>query len=390
MQRYNGATNGFDQAQAVVVDHNGDVIVTGRSKNGAPAFDYDYHTIKYASASGAVIWEQRYNGSGNGDDQAEAVAVDRANNVVVTGFSLSKFGNLDFYTAKYAAKNGALIWEQGYNGPTNNNDYATAIVVDGENNVVVTGYSHNGVNSGTGTGRNVDFYTAKYAEFDGTILWAKRFNHQADDDDRAYAVGIDNFNNVAVAGISFVGHTYDAQTVKYSVTNGATLWQQREDGPQHDVRANALAVDEGGNVIVTGYAEHFNGRDFFTTKYQALDGAMLWTQRSTSGEANSVAVDLNGNIVVTGDSLGDLYTAKYASTNGGLLWERRYNGSANGTDSGRSVRIDEHGNVVVNGVSFNGTNSDSYTVKYAEVDGSLIWEKRFNGSGNGRTSMSLV
>src|SRR5438552_15185073 len=61
-------------------------------------------------------WVQRYNGPGNGLDGANAVAVDGSGNVVVTGFSNSSERESDYYTAKYAAADGALLWEQGYNG----------------------------------------------------------------------------------------------------------------------------------------------------------------------------------------------------------------------------------------------------------------------------------
>ena len=46
----------------------------------------DYATIKYSSA-GMPLWTNRYNGPGNGDDEANAVAVDGNNDVIVTGYS---------------------------------------------------------------------------------------------------------------------------------------------------------------------------------------------------------------------------------------------------------------------------------------------------------------
>ena len=49
-------------------------------------------------------WVQRYNGPSNGYDSAEALSIDAAGNVVVTGRSAS-----DLYTAKYRAIDGVKI-----------------------------------------------------------------------------------------------------------------------------------------------------------------------------------------------------------------------------------------------------------------------------------------
>ena len=53
---------------------------------------------------------------GNGDDQANAVAVDRSGNVVVSGSSWNGnlLGHRDYYLAKYAAADGGLLWEKRY------------------------------------------------------------------------------------------------------------------------------------------------------------------------------------------------------------------------------------------------------------------------------------
>ena len=85
----------------------------------------------------------------------------------------------------------------------------------------------------------------------------------------------------------------------------------------------------------------------------------------------------------------DLYTAKYAAADGAMLWERRYNGPADGDDGASAVAVDARGDVVVTGGSFNGTNTDYYTAKYAAADGALLWEKRYNGPADGEDFMIL-
>src|SRR5690349_12026155 len=65
-------------------------------------------------------WVQRYNGPANGNDYATAVAVDSSGNVIVTGFSENRTNSeVEGYTAKYAAADGALLWERRYNSPSN-------------------------------------------------------------------------------------------------------------------------------------------------------------------------------------------------------------------------------------------------------------------------------
>src|SRR2546430_11716057 len=46
------------------------------SQNGAPNYDEDYYTAKYAAADGVLLWEKRYNGPANRVDSATAAAVD--------------------------------------------------------------------------------------------------------------------------------------------------------------------------------------------------------------------------------------------------------------------------------------------------------------------------
>jgi hypothetical protein len=82
----------------VAVDANNSVIVTGCSSNSASGSAYA--TIKY-STDGVPLWTNRYNGPGNGNDGAQAVAVDHNGNVIATGYSIGSGGNYDYATIKY-------------------------------------------------------------------------------------------------------------------------------------------------------------------------------------------------------------------------------------------------------------------------------------------------
>src|SRR5712692_2988975 len=71
VQRYSNPVDSSDVARKVVTDNAGNVIVAGYTDNGINGADF--LIIKYAGA-GAPLWTNRYNGPGNGDDQASAVA----------------------------------------------------------------------------------------------------------------------------------------------------------------------------------------------------------------------------------------------------------------------------------------------------------------------------
>ncbi|MEO5803983.1 MAG: SBBP repeat-containing protein, partial [Verrucomicrobiota bacterium] len=148
---YNGPGNSGDQARAMAVDTSGNVFVTGESWSGSSD---DYATIKYSGA-GVALWTNRYNGPGNSDDYAEAMAVDTSGNVFVTGDSLGTNLLSDYATIAYSGA-GVALWTNRYNGPENNRDQAGAVVVDGSGNVFVTGRS-------VGSGSDYDYATIKYS-----------------------------------------------------------------------------------------------------------------------------------------------------------------------------------------------------------------------------------
>ncbi len=399
---YNGPANNSDLAFDVAVDNAGNVAVTGKSQNLNGNFDC--YTAKYAATTGALLWEKRYNGPADRDDTGNRVALDSAGNVFITGSSFNASGTADYYTAKYAAADGTLLWERRYDAPTNGNDEPYGLAVDAPGNVAVTGRS----NSASGAGDFLDdIYTAKYAGTDGALLWEKRYNGPINWDDRGHHVAVDSGGNVIITGFSRYDHGNvapdpDFYTAKYAAADGALLWEKRYNGPANDTdAAYNVAVDTAGNVAVTGASWNGSNQDYCTVKYAGADGALLWEKRY-NGPGNGddlayrIAMDGVGNVVVTGYSAGigtktDYYTAKYAAADGAILWEKRYNGPDNGDDLANDMAMDGTGNVVVTGQSFiGGSNSDFYTVKYAAADGAVLLEARYHGPAGGTNGASSV
>jgi len=346
-------------ARSIAVDSLGNVYITGSG----------YTTIKYNS-SGVQQWIKKYGGSGEG------VVVDISGNVYVTGSKSGSGTSSDYATIKYNSS-GDTLWVSSYNGPGSNaDDEAYKLLVDGSGNVYVTGRSY-------GSGTDYDYATVKY-NLHGVQQWSQRYNGPGNGNDSASSLAVDSSGNVYVTGISIgIGTGSDYATIKYN-SLGVQQWVSRYNGPTFNTYevATSIAVDNLGNVYVTGISVgNGTNRDYTTIKYNSL-GTQQWVERylglySNSGDyATSIAVDDSGNVYVTGSSGGDIATIKYNST-GVQQWVSRYNGPENGSDGGNSMVLDDSGNVYVTGYSY----SDYATIKY-NSNGDSLWIARYNGPGN--------
>jgi hypothetical protein len=254
--RYNGAGNSA-AASALAIDLSGNVYVTGGS--AGPNGFHDYATIKYNS-SGEEQWVALYSGPGNANDGAHAIALDNLDNVYVTGSSLNADNGFDYATIKYNSV-GEEQWVARYGGPGVDNNIES-IVLDESSNVYVTGTSSGSVN-------NADYVTIKY-DTSGTEEWVARFDGPAHASDSARGIALDGSGNVYVTGTSYTpqGSSYDYATIKYN-SSGEQVWVARYNGPGNEPdEAKAIAVDDSGNVYVTGDSADlgFNS-DFATIKY---------------------------------------------------------------------------------------------------------------------------
>jgi uncharacterized delta-60 repeat protein len=273
-------------------------------------------------------------------------------------------------------------WVRMYNGPGTDYDEAYVITVDDSGNVFVAGYSYYSATS-------EDYVTIKYFP-DGDTAWVRTYNGPGNGDDEVNAIAVDDSGNVYVTGYSTGSATeYDYATIKY-LPNGDTAWVRRYNGPGNDRdQANAIAVDDSGYVYVTGRSDGSgtNG-DYATIKYYP-SGDTVWIRRySEAGNsydlAYSITVDNSSHVYVTGTTynsvtLNDYTTIKYYP-NGDTAWVRVYNDPANGSDIAKAIALDHANNVYVSGNS-SGTENGYVTIKYYP-DGDTAWIRRYNGSGS--------
>ena len=249
----------------------------------------------------------------------------------------------------------AQSWVERYNGPGNSYDAARALAVDGQGNVYVTG----GSNSADYTS---ELTTIKYGS-DGQKVWERRYTAEIGgyptSEGTGRALAVDNQGNVYVTGDSGVyPNGPDYVTIKYS-PEGQELWVRRYAGPgDSEDRALSLAVDGPGNVYVTGLSGPLTNYDYVTVKYSAA-GEELWVRHYNGpGNGHDVAaalgVDGQGNVYVTGESAGsgtgnDFATVKYSAA-GEQLWVRRYSGPGNQIYEGATaLAVDGQGNILVTG-----------------------------------------
>jgi hypothetical protein len=269
-------------------------------------------------------------------------------------------------------------------------------------------------------------------------LWAKSATGTGIDE--AFANAVDASGNIYMAGyfnsptINFGTSTLtnvggnDVFLVKYN-SSGSVLWARSGGGNGHDA-ATSVAVDNSGNVYITGYYKSAeigfgtdtltntdfttnNTSDFFLVKYDpngtvllAKDGGGLNSEVSCS-----VAVSTSGDVFITGyfnsysmligtttitnantsNYTNDIFLVKY-TTGGNLLWARSVGTTS--WDEAYAVAVDANGNSYITGV-FNGatltfgstvlTNAgsigtyDLFLAKF-DISGNAVWAIRAGAS----------
>ncbi len=380
-----------DRAGKVALDGNNDIYVTGQSDADASAnTNYDIVTVKYNSA-GTQQWVKTFSGAAGNDDEPNGLTVQSNGTVWVTGQSDSDPSatviSFDMVTLQYDAA-GTLQWTRIYNGTGNGNDAAATVTVAPSGVSYVAGYTENNP-------PQRDAVVTAY-DFSGNPNWQKFYSGTGDNGDNVHSLGVDQNNNVYLAGYMVeYGQDRNFAAVKLNPA-GDTAWIRTLNGssPGSTDDAIAVAFDVQGNVYATGYTKNSGSSSDVTTVKYLPGGDTAWVRYYNYAAANesdrgyALAIDNNQNVYVAGRSdqdtsvtaNDDFLTLKYNS-GGNLQWVVRYNGPANGPDAANAVRVALSGNVYVGGKTFNGTDLDICVIRY-DASGQQQWMAVYN-SGNG-------
>lgn len=246
------------------------------------------------------------------------------------------------------------------------------------------------------TGRDA---VAKYTP-GGAQLWETVINFPAgyvhsglslavDEAGNAYVTAVDP--NKAPGDLSLMA---DISLTKLSPT-GTILWQRFDNLNLADIAAG-IAIDQAGNVYITGKTEVTPGVfRMITLKYNGA-GTLLWSAKyegELSSRANAIAVDyytgdvyVAGAMEIAGHGL-DFATVKY-NTNGVQQWVKTYNGVSPDSkhDEALALTVDLDGNVLVTGFSTQTYEVEPdvdkgvevyITFKYDRTNGNQLWKKNF-------------
>ncbi|APV50830.1 hypothetical protein BWI17_14720 [Betaproteobacteria bacterium GR16-43] len=389
---YAGVDQEIEFHTAVAVDAGGNAIVTGVTTAVSavtPSPARNFKTFKYAAADGAILWEKTYDTPGTmTDDTPGFLSLDAAGNAYVVGYANGNYPNIAVFKAiKYANADGAVLWESA--GPEVASMSARAVRIAGDGHLVVAG------TSGPGSG-GYDIRTIKLDGSNGTLRWDRAYAGRAGKDDITRALTVAPDGGAVIAGGTRGGDSLDDFLLIRYTAAGTESWQAT--APERTIPTETapakIVADAAGDLFVTGWYGNYStglgdNDEILTLKLSGTTGAVLWSHVYNGlGEdgPTDMAVDAAGNLFVTGwttaaNGKKDIRTAKHSGATGQVLWTAFFNGPSNDNDEGYRVAVDAAGDVIMSGRSVKDGSTARKTIKYAGASGTLLWQSPYDGYG---------
>ncbi|MGA7953401.1 MAG: SBBP repeat-containing protein [Gloeobacterales cyanobacterium] len=215
----------FDESYDLAVDKSGNSYLVGWTQGLSKEADPGRDLLKYdawlskVDASGVIQWTQQFGSSGEpgktGLEFAWGVDTDSQGNIYVTGWTTGvvgaqNFGSYDVFLTKFDP-NGNQIWAKQVGTKGDDGQFQSDIVIDANDNIFVSGYT----NDKLGSGSSEKSYNAWVGKFDtnGNNKWIQLIGVK-DKDDNATGLAVNNNGQVVVTGYTegFLGSGNTSQT----------------------------------------------------------------------------------------------------------------------------------------------------------------------------------
>lgn len=355
----------------IAVDSAGNAYITGDAAatsfpTTAGAFQtaptgYDTFVTKLNSSGSALVYSARF--GGNLDDFGRGIALDGNGNAYITGWTVCRStictfptinafqpnyagGYNDAFVTKINSTGSSLVYSTYLGGGKILNateDWGEAIAVDSAGSAYVTGYTYapdfpltSGAFDTTRAG--LDAFVTKFTPDGGSLIYstfiggAGREQGQGiavDGNGNAYVTGTtESFDNPftsvydgfpVTAGAFQTRGSYDAFVSKLNANGSALVYSTYLGGSAGVDRGWAIALDDAGNVCVTGDTASTNFpttdavqpayggglEDAFVTKLNASGSGLVFSTflgGNLSDEGRGIACSGSGDVYVTGDT----------------------------------------------------------------------------------------
>ena len=329
---HNNAAGGniHDEGNSIYVDSNGKIYVTGCSVNRNGDLDmviwrYDEEgKLDKTFGEGGIVVHDKAAG-GKGDDEGNAIYVDSNGKIYVTGYSYNGRDkdmviwryNSDGSIDKTFGEGGIVVHDKAAGGK--GDDVGYSIYVDNRERIYVTGYSYNG--------RDYDMVIWRYNS-DGSIdktfgkggIVVDNSAAGANGYDYGASINVDNKGRIYVTGYSASEKTRRGDMV---------IWRYNEEGKldktfgrtgrviynipiPNNIFSFGLStyIDRGGNIYVTGFGLNMSFEPTMVICRYNEDGTLDKTFANrgivmyNKAIGTDIYVDNSGKIYVTGIRCG--------------------------------------------------------------------------------------
>ena len=320
---------------------------------------------------------------GVGEDVVKSTATDANGNTYITGYftdssdfdpgdgeyNLTANGFYDVFVLKLNAA-GEFVWARSMGGPFS--DYATSVAVNDQGEVYLTCVFEESADFDPGEGEFelisngiLDVAIVKL-DADGDFLWASSFGSESYEE--ATAIALDEAGNVYVTGyfdtpipIGGAGVMLESQGgqdlfVLKMDPQGALLWARTVGGPEQELALN-LVTGAGGIFIAGSFGS--------TVDFDPGEGEAI---RTSAGSMDGYVLHLTGD--------GDFgYATTFGGSGGDLAYSVAVDGDNNAVAVGSFMEDFAAGDSIFTSVEW----EDGFAVKL-DSQGSVVWAAQIAGT----------